>query len=81
MFRTFYFSLACAALASSLITFTGQAMPFSSGDSQLTAPDLMVVAVACAAGYTWHPRLHRCVKPTCGAGSTWHPRLHRCVTL
>jgi hypothetical protein len=54
MFRTFYFSLACAALASSLITFTGQAMPFSSSDSQLTAPDLMVVAVAVGHDRTLH---------------------------
>jgi hypothetical protein len=85
MFGTSCFLSACAALAS-LITFSAQAMPSSSHDSQLAAPDLMLVAAACGAGHIWHPRLHRCVRTPrsrhiCGPGSTWHPRLHRCVTL
>jgi hypothetical protein len=94
MFGTSCFLPACAALAS-LITFSAQAMPSSSHDSQLAAPDLMLVAKACGAGHIWHPRLHRCVRtprsrqissmaisaPACCPGSTWHPRLHRCVTL
>lgn len=79
MFRTSYFPLASAALALSLITFSAQAMPFSSHDWQLGTPDLTLVASSCAAGYTWHPKLHRCVRPNCGPGAIWHPRLHRCV--
>jgi uncharacterized membrane protein HdeD (DUF308 family) len=76
-----YFPLARAALAASLVAVSAQAMPFSPHDSQLTVPDVALVAAECPAGYTLHPRLHRCVTaPTCPPGSTLHPQLHRCVT-
>jgi hypothetical protein len=82
MFRMSYFPLACAALAGSLVAVSAQAMLFSSRDSQLTVPDVTLVAEEeCPAGYTLHPRLHLCVaEPTCPPGSTLHPRLHLCVT-
>jgi hypothetical protein len=80
--RMSYFSLACAALAASLVAVSAKAMPFSFHASQLTVPDVTLVAgEECPAGYTLHPRLHQCVaEPTCPPGSTLHPRLHLCVT-
>jgi hypothetical protein len=81
MFGISYFPLACAALAASVIAVSAQAMPFPSHDSQLTVPDVTLVADECPAGYTLHPRLNLCVvQPTCPPGSTLHPRLHLCVT-
>ena len=81
MLRTLHFPFACLALASAFVAPSAQALPFSSYDSQLTAPDVTLVAEGCGPGYTMHPRLHLCVaEPTCPAGSTLHPRLHLCVT-
>jgi hypothetical protein len=82
MFRTSYFPLAGAAMATWLLGANAQAMPFSSHDSQPAAPDVTLAAAAeCPPGYTLHPRLGLCVvAPTCPPGSTLHPRLHVCVT-
>ena len=79
MSRSYYFSLGCTVVAASLVAFSARAIPFLPYDSPPSAPDVMLVAY-CAAGYTMHPRLHRCVaEPTCPAGSTMHPQLHLCV--
>ena len=76
---TRYFLSACAALATSFVASSIQAMPLSSLDRQLTVPDVTLVA-ECPAGFTMHPRLHQCVTaPTCPAGSIMHPRVHQCV--
>jgi hypothetical protein len=50
MFGMSYFPLACAALAVSLVAVSVQAMPFSSHDSQLRAPNVTLVAEECPAG-------------------------------
>jgi hypothetical protein len=81
MFKSSYFPLACAALVAPLVAGSAQATPFLSHGSQLTMPDVALVADECPAGYTLHPQLDFCVaEPTCPPGSTLHPRLHQCVT-
>jgi hypothetical protein len=55
MSRTFYFSVACAVLGSSLGSFCAQALPISSLDSRLGAPDVTLVAGGCGIGFHRDP--------------------------
>ena len=81
MFPSSYFPLACAMVVVLAVAESPQAMPFSPHASQLTVPDLTLVADECPEGYTLHPQLNLCVgQPTCPPGSTLHPQLHQCVT-
>lgn len=76
-----YFPVTRAAFAALLLAESAQAMPFSSHSSQLTVPNVTLVADECPSGYTLHPQINLCVaEPTCPPGSTLHPRLHQCVT-
>jgi hypothetical protein len=60
MSRTFSFSFACAALATSLAALSAQAMPLSSLDSRAAGPEVTLVAGGCGPGFHRGP-LGACV--------------------
>jgi hypothetical protein len=60
MSKTFSFSFACAALATSLAALSAQAMPLSSLDSRSAGPEVTLVAGGCGPGFHRGP-LGACV--------------------
>jgi hypothetical protein len=94
MTRTFVFAVACAALGSSLASFSAQAEggcgigfhrgPYGgcrpNGAAVVVAPPV-VVAPAVAAPVAVAPAVVVAPPVVCGAGFRWHPGFRRCVVL